>query len=259
MAAEYDELSMSFESVGPIPLIPVPQDEFGPGVETGSAILKHTAVETNSKIVVEENGSGCGAEPFAHISPHTEAGLEKATFASNQFCKERARSSQIAAEKTVYVEVPAARAVQFVHAIPSMKVVTGADIRLAGDWDDEGQPYRLFSITGNPDEVKQAKAICQEAASDERYIPTAEQLAVETVELNPDEENATLAPQPRVLLQPWFNDMQPIPLDFCSAPADHYGPQPDHAHKWLEYYRKVGLIDQAIVIDALMKARALKR
>ncbi|CAJ0582578.1 unnamed protein product, partial [Mesorhabditis spiculigera] len=241
--------------------IPVPQDEFGPVIETCGAMLRRIAADANSKITVKENESSCGAARIAHVWSRTEADLETATSAFHQFCKERSRSSQVGTEETLFVEVPNARVGQFVKAIPSIKAVTGAEIRLGGNWDDEGKPYRLFSITGTADEFKQAKEICQKAASDKPYIPTAEQLAqltVETVELNPWAGNAPSAVQPRALLPPWLNDMQPVPLNFRSPSADQYGPQPDNAHKWLEYYRKVGLVDHR-VIDALIKGRGWKQ
>ncbi|CAJ0577356.1 unnamed protein product, partial [Mesorhabditis spiculigera] len=242
--------------------IPVPQDEFGPVIETCGAMLRRIAADANSKITVKENESSCGAARIAHVWSRTEADLETATLAFHQFCKERSRSSQIGTEETLFVEVPNARVGQFVKAIPSIKAVTGAEIRLGGNWDDEGKPYRLFSITGTADEVKQAKEICQKAASDKPYIPTDEQLAqlaIETVELNPWADDAASAMQPRAFLPPWLNDMQPVPLNFRSPSADQYGPQPDDAHKWLEYYRKVGLVDQARVIEALIKARGWKQ
>ncbi|CAJ0587400.1 unnamed protein product, partial [Mesorhabditis spiculigera] len=239
--------------------IPVPQDEFGPVIETVGAMLRRIVADANSKMVIKENESGCGgAERIAHVWSQSEASLEKATSAFHQFCKERSRSSQIGTEQQLFVEIPSERVVQFVRAIPSMKAVTGAEIRLAGGIDEENKPYRVFSITGSADEIKHAKRICQRAASDKPCPPTAEQLAFETVAPNGDEDNSADASpvQQRAILQPWLNDMQPVALNFYDPPADKYGPQPDDAHKWLEYYRKVGLVDQAAVIEALIKKRA---
>ncbi|CAJ0557695.1 unnamed protein product, partial [Mesorhabditis spiculigera] len=268
----------------------VPRSAVGMIIGRSGETIRRIAQETGARIQFQPDVNPASGERTA-VLVGTMENIERATQAITQLVNRSFAQSGDQGPELFYMHVPASKTGQLIgkggETIKQISAESGAHCQLSNDpppKDDE----KVFTIKGTPYQVHHAKHLIRIRANYSR--PTTNYGVPQMAAVNNGAPVANWnlgCQQPQAAMSMgnvgWQQQMQPFygqPAQYVTAPAPYNTPsmvqqqpqvapmqqqqpgtiynqasgQPDYSAQWIQYYRQMGMHDQAAAVENQLKA-----